>query len=415
VKSPLSTRAWDHLGFRWLLSANAISSLGDGLLVVALPLLAASLTKTAWLVTGVFAVSRVPWVFAPFLGAWSDRQRHPIKVMVGTDLVRALTLAGLALALALSVSNSVVLGIVYVAAMVIGIGDVLFGAASFTAVKLLLPAEQLPDANSRIGAVQSWGEQVVGPLIGGAIFKISRFVPVVTDAVTFFLSCYLLSRLPQVESIRPGGHEVQRQSLARDARDGWAAMRNDGRIWRVVVWVTIVAFGYSMQVSALVLVGGEQLGLDGLGFGIFAAVIAIGNVFGALIAPRLLRRFDEYTLVIFCTVAMATFNGLAATSRNPVFVTVALAVDGVSVMVANVTTFSLRQRLAPPNMVGRIMATSKMMVVGIQVFGAIVGGIIIDRFDTQAALFTTCGIGFLLLATTSRWLRAGFTTHPTRQ
>jgi predicted MFS family arabinose efflux permease len=173
------------------------------------------------------------------------------------------------------------------------------------------------------------------------------------------------------------------------------------------VWITCVAFGYSMQASALVLVGQSQLGLGSLGFGIFSAVIAVGNVIGALIAPMFMKRFNEFTLIVFCTIFMATFNGLAATSKNPVFVTVALAIDGISVMVANITTFSLRQRLAPPNMVGRIMATSKMLVVGIQVLGAIVGGVIIQRINTEAALATTCVIGFVLTATKARWLREG--------
>jgi MFS family permease len=424
-KRPAKSRAWDNRSFRYLVSANTISALGDGLLVVALPLLAASLTTVAWLVTGVFAIGRVPWMLAPFLGAWSDRQRNPIRTMIATDLTRGITLAALAIVVVLDLSTALALAVAYLAAFVIGVGDVLFASSSFTAVRLLLPDDHLSDANSKISAVQSWGEQVVGPLIGGAIFKFSRFVPVIADSLSFLLSCYLLSRLPPIEKpVEPAepvqtvvatstipdtrGAEPSRRSLRREAVEGWRAMRNDSRIWRVVVWATLMAFGYSMQVSALVLIGEEQLGLDGMSFGLFAAIIAIGNVIGALVAPRLLRRFDEYSMLIISTVFMATFNGLAATNRNPVFVTLALAFDGVWVLVANVTTYTLRQRLAPPNMIGRVMATSKMMVVGIQVLGALVGGIIIDRFNTQAALFTTSAIGFVLLATVSRWLRAGF-------
>ncbi len=66
-------------GFHWLLGANTISYVGDGLLVVALPLIAASVTDDARLVTAVFALLRLPWVIAPILGAWSDRHARPAR------------------------------------------------------------------------------------------------------------------------------------------------------------------------------------------------------------------------------------------------------------------------------------------------------------------------------------------------
>ena len=60
--------------FRLLWGATALSNLGDGLRLVALPLLATSLTDDPRLIAGVTVAERLPWLF--FIlpgGAWADR------------------------------------------------------------------------------------------------------------------------------------------------------------------------------------------------------------------------------------------------------------------------------------------------------------------------------------------------------
>ncbi len=53
------------------------------------------------------------------------------------------------------------------------------------------------------------------------------------------------------------------------------------------------------------------------------------------------------------------------------------------------------------------MSTSRMLTIGVQVLGAIVGGWIISQHGTQAALAVASAWMFLLLLVATRWLRAG--------
>lgn len=392
-------------GFRWLLGANAVSYLGDGLLVVALPLLAASVTEDAWLVTAVFAFQRLPWLFAPLLGAWSDRYRRPRTVMMGADLVRAVTL----LVLALAVAAEVTLPAVYVTAVVLGVGDIVFSSAAFTYVRHLLSRDQLTSANARIGIAQTWGEQVIGPIAGGTVFGLGRYVPVVGDALSFAASGLMLTRVPEVVVEQPGSGAP---SLLADARDGWRALRSDPRLWRLVVWIALLAFAATMQVSAIVLIGRDQLGLEPAWIGVFSALIAGGNVIGAAVAPAVLSRLDDYSTLLACTATVAVANGVAASTRSTVVVTAALIIDGIAVMIANIGTRTVRQRLAPANMIGRIMATSRMLTIGVQVLGATAGGWIISNHGTQTALAVASAWMFGLILVGSRWLRRGMRHVP---
>ena len=60
--------------YRKLWSSSAASNLADGIFVVALPLIAVSLTTSPALVAGVSIAAGLPWlVFVLFAGALADR------------------------------------------------------------------------------------------------------------------------------------------------------------------------------------------------------------------------------------------------------------------------------------------------------------------------------------------------------
>ncbi len=176
-----------------------------------------------------------------------------------------------------------------------------------------------------------------------------RYVPVVGDAISFAISGLMLSRVPQVEVRRASATSP---TLVADARVGWRVLRADPRLWRLVAWIAMLAFAAAMQVSAIVLIGRDQLSLGPAWIGVFSALIAVGNVIGAAVAPWVLRRLDDYSALVVCSATAAVCNGLAAASRSVVIVTIVLMIDGIAVMVANVCTRTVRQRLAPPDMIG---------------------------------------------------------------
>jgi MFS family permease len=85
-------------GFWTLFSASLLANLADGIFQIALPLLAASLTRDPGLVAGVSFASRLPWlVFALVAGALADRFDRR-RTMVLVDAGRVIVLVALVLA-----------------------------------------------------------------------------------------------------------------------------------------------------------------------------------------------------------------------------------------------------------------------------------------------------------------------------
>jgi MFS family permease len=84
--------------FHKALVASGFANLADGVLWVALPLLAVQLTRSPLLIAGVTVAARIPWLLAPVAGALADRLDRR-QSMVRVNLVRTVLL-GLALGLA---------------------------------------------------------------------------------------------------------------------------------------------------------------------------------------------------------------------------------------------------------------------------------------------------------------------------
>lgn len=82
----------------WL--AAAVSNLGDGIRLGALPLLAVTLTDDARLIALVSAATMLPWlVLGPIGGVLVDR-RNRRSLMVGAQLFRAALVGGLTIGIA---------------------------------------------------------------------------------------------------------------------------------------------------------------------------------------------------------------------------------------------------------------------------------------------------------------------------
>jgi len=98
----------DGLGpsFWQLWSASALSNLADGLVKIALPLVAVTLTDSPGLVAGITLAVTLPWLlFALPAGALADRVDRR-RAMVAANLARAAAVAVLAVPLVLGLESS---------------------------------------------------------------------------------------------------------------------------------------------------------------------------------------------------------------------------------------------------------------------------------------------------------------------
>ena len=372
-------------------TASALSNLGDGLRLVALPLLAATITRDPLPVSVITAMGFLPWlVVGPVSGAVVDRARRQ-RLIVLVQLIRGMGVAAFTVAVVLDAGGLVA---IYAIALVIGLGETLADTAAQAAIPRLAGPAQLEKANSRLIVAEVATNEVVGGPLGGALFAIAHALPFGIDAATYLMAAGLVAGIrTDLDPVRAGPPMT---TVWSDVRDGLRWLRHDRLLFPVACAVGVVNFGFGGFSAILVLFALDELGLGSVGFGLLLGVGAVGGMFGALLAEQAARRFGRTASIVGTTIVAALATPATALAPNAVTAGLGLAVAFGAIGAFNVVGRALRQAITPDHLLGRVVAAFRLVGAGTVPFGALFGGWVASVTGLRAP-FVLAG-GLLLVA-----------------
>ncbi|MEV5507944.1 MFS transporter [Streptomyces orinoci] len=380
----------------WLLwTAATLSTLGDGIRYVAFPLLAARVTRDPEAVSLVFVAGYLPWpLFGLPAGAVADRVDRR-RLMWTVDLARGVLTGGFAFLLTLQDAPVAALAAV---SFSLGVAETFFENAAGAIIPMLVQKEALERANAWLYSAQTVMATLVGAPVGAALFGLAHAAPVAADAASFLVATALIFALRGSFGVRAkAAPTTVRQDIAEGLRWLWRH-----RLLRTLCAMVAVTNGTLAAAEAvLVLYALQVLHLGGIGYGLMLAALAGGGILGSALAPRARRRLGVRIPLIGSMVAQAAgFICAGLTSSVPVAVGV-LALVGAGGAVWNVLAASLRQRLVPADMLGRVTSSYRTVALAAMPVGAALAGVLADAFGLHAP-FLLSGV-LLALATAVAW------------
>jgi MFS family permease len=380
-------------GFWTLFSASFLANLSDGIFSIALPLLAVGLTKEPGLVAGVAVASRLPWlVFALIAGALADRLDRR-RTMVLVDAGRAILLAGLTITVLTGVAT---IWLLYIVAFVLGCFETMFDTAASSMLPNVVGKDKVVAANSRLNAVELTMNQLVGPPIGGLLAAIGIASAFGTAAAGYLgaLICLLSLR----GSFR-AERTVPPASIRSEIRDGLHYLVHHRLLRTMALVVGPMNLGSMAVFGILVLyvVKPGPLGLDAVGFGLLMTSIAVGTIAGTLLATRVERQLGRANLFVACIVALLVMDLVWITVPQPLIIGIVLGVSGTITGAFNVVFGSIRQRIVPNHLLGRVMGSFRVISWGALPLGALLGGIVGQTFGLTAVFIGAAVIHLCLL------------------
>jgi MFS family permease len=400
------TRATARLGRDYwrLWWANTISSTGDGAFVAALPLLAVTITRDPRLVSVVTAATYLPWLLLSLpAGVVVDRYDRA-ALMWRAQAVQAAVVTMIAILIVFREADIEVLA---AAGFLLGSAEVIFSNAAQSILPALVPPELLPRANGSQQVSLTVGESFLGPPVGSLLFAAAAALPFGLDAGSFAGSAALLATLPRT---RPSAGTAKPARIRAQIAEGlrWLA---GNRLLRVVaVLLGIYNFANQMGQAILVLLATQTLHVSTRGYGLLLAASAVGSVVGGLVNPVLTRWLGLLpSLVLPALFDAAAFVGIGL-APGPIVVATLLAVQGFSATMWNVVTVSLRQRIVPGRLLGRVNSVYRMLGWGLMPLGALAGGFVAHAAGLRApyivagvlcALSALAALPLLVAATTA--------------
>jgi MFS family permease len=353
----------------WLLwSGSGLSNLGDGIRLTALPLLAATLTRDPLAVSGVLAATTAPWiVFGPIGGSLVDRIDRRL-LMTGGQTARGLVVAMLAVLVALDL---VTMTHLYITGAVIGLGEILVDTSSQAAIPQLAGGMQLEKANSRLIAAELVLNDLAGGPLGAFLFAAVAFLPFGVNAGTFLVGGLLIAliRTPMQDE-----REHRRHNMRSDIVEGLVFVWNHEFFRGLALVVAIANFSLGAGGSILVLLAIEQLGTTEAQYGLMVGVGAAGGLVGALVASRIALRVGRRWSMTIGTAVLALGQLLLAAAPDGIWATAGLSLGLFGVSLFTVVGRTLRQALTPDRLLGRVVASFRLVGIGALPIGALLGG-----------------------------------------
>jgi len=387
--APLGANYWR------LFTASTMTNLGDGLMSVAVVWLASALTRDPTLIALVGLASRVPWlVFSLPAGVITDRFDRRVLV-ASMDAVRVVIIAGFAVIVLLHQQSlptpeelvagapapdqsGFLLAMLALAALLLGFAEVVRDNSAQTLMASIVDKSQLERANGRLWGAETAMNNFVGPPLGGVIIAVGLALPFFLNAGLLAVGAALIFGL--TGSFLPKGtHSAGKIRWREEMGEGF------GWLWRHRLLRTLALMLGAMNLLSavafivMVLFVQEVLGLyEGWQFGVVITGAAVGAVLGSMVVERITQRLSAGTSLLVAIVGMGLTNIAIGLTSWAVVVWCSLLVGGVFIVMWNVITVSLRQRIIPDHLLGRVNSVYRFFGWGTISLGTLFGGVLVS-------------------------------------
>jgi MFS family permease len=386
--------------FTVLWVGQTISELGSRMSLFVFPLLAYAITGSAlWAAAaeathllGLVATLLPAGVFADRV----DRRR----------LMRAASATGVALSCSLVVAHligSISIAHLLLVALLTGAGAGLFSPAETSAVRSVVPDEDLAAALSQNQARQHIASLVGGPF-GGALFSVARWLPFAFDALTYAVSWVLLGRIRTDLSATPTESRPRlRESLADGFR--FIAARPLFRVQMVFSALVNLLINALLFVAILRLI---QQGFAPVQIGLVETASGLFGVLGAMAAPWVIDRWPTGILTITTAWSWVPLAVPLVFWSNPLVVAASLSAGLFLNPAGNAGMGAYRMALTPPDLQGRVQSSMQFVSMSVMPLAPVLAGALLAWLGGSTAIAVLGVLTGLvaLIPTLSRSVRA---------
>ncbi|WP_299420338.1 MFS transporter [uncultured Shimia sp.] len=393
-----STLIRRNRNFRLLFASGALTNLGDGLVMLAIPWLATLLTRDPVAIAAVAAAGRLPWLFFALPAGVVADQVDRRKLIARADLLRA-TLVGAILWLALSAPGPGAIWLLTALTFVLGAAEVLRDNAAQTILPDIVTPSDLEAANGQMWSVEQLTGQFIGPPLAGFLIASSIALPFGLDIAALVLAAGMVWMI----SLSPRS-KVQ-QDFYGALKEGIAFMRSDPLLLRLAVVLGCANFIAMGTMTVQVLFAQDVLSLSATQYGFLLSIAALGAITGSLTAPKLVQKFGTQPC-LYASIAIwgIGYGTISLSTSAPPMATALFSVMAAA-MLWNVITVSWRQRRIPTELLGRVNSIYRFFGWGSMPLGALAAGALVTLLEPslgrelalRAPFLTAAALCFCLL------------------
>jgi MFS family permease len=366
--------------FRRFMAATGVANLADGIATLAWVWVASTLTRDAALIALVPVALYLPWpIFAIPAGIVADRVDRR-KLVIAMDLVRALAFLAAAAALVLrgevvaapaeGVSSVPLFAALFLCAMVVGVAEVFRDNAAQTLLPSIVPDAGLEKANGRLWTLEALANQMIGPALGAFLLGVALALPFAVNALAYGVAALLMARL--AGEFRPSAPTEPRWREALAV--AWRYLRGQPLLILLAVVTGFWNMCFHTALFAMVLHAQENLGLSAQEYGFVLTSFALGGAVGGLVGERIALRFGPGRTMPVALLISAVLLLILPLMPNGWLLAACFIGFEMAGIIWNIVSVSLRQRLIPDQLRGRVNSLYRLLAWGMIPLGIALSG-----------------------------------------
>jgi MFS family permease len=379
--------------FRSLWVGQTISLFGDQVALIALPLVAVLVLDASAVEMGYLGAAELMphLLFSLPAGVWIERVAGRRRIMILSDLARAVLVASVPLAYAL---DALTFAQLYAVAFVAGTLAVLFDISYSTLYVALIRREDYVDANSWLNGSRAFSS-VAGPSAGGVLVQLlSAPTALLADAASYLASALALGRIHADEpTIEPSEGGIRAQ-----ISEGMRFIVRSPILRPLLASVATLNFFNFVFWALFILYATRELGVRAGTLGLVLGAGAVGGIIGAIVAGRLGRRLGigpAFILGMFLFPAPLLLIPLAGGPRPVVLGMLFLAefFSALGVMILDINAGAIITALTPHRLRSRSTGALRFVNMGVRPLGALVGGVLGSTIGLRPTLLIAAAAG----------------------
>ena len=384
---------WRNPDFMKLWTGQTVSELGSRITRDGLPLAAVIVLNVGPFEMGLLRAigGAAVLLLGLYAGVWVDRlRRRPMMIL--SDLGRALLLAAIPIAALLHRLN---MPLLYVVAALTGVLTVFFDVAYQTYLPSLIERENVLEGNSKLATSFSIAE-IAGPGLTGVLVQaLTAPFAILIDAVSFLFSALTIGWIRKPE-VRP--EHVRSEDPLHEAMAGMKFIWSHSILRALAGYAACAFFFFGIFGSVYVVYAIRDLKMGPVLLQLAIMCGGVAALFGSAIARHVSARIGLGRTFIVTAIILAVGTFLIPLAHGSVKVATAYMMlsqflGDASMVIYNVHEISLRQTVAPENVLGRVNASMRLLTHGVLPLGSLAGALIAVPLGIRPTLWiAACGL-----------------------
>ncbi|MFJ6103101.1 MFS transporter [Streptomyces sp. NPDC092359] len=358
-----------------LVGFTAATNLADGVMKMALPLLAAQLTDSPAQVTAVSLTLTLPWLLvALHIGVIVDRFDRR-RLLWGANGMRLPAMGWLTVS---AVTGGLTLGQLFAAGVILGVADVLASTSASALVPAAVPPAGRQRANVWMVGAETVGQEFAGPFIGGLLLAAGTGLALGLISASYAVAALALLLLVGRFRADPPAPDAAPVPVNSRIAEGLRFLWRDEVLRTLSLVVAVLAAVWGAWLALMPLYAKQAMELGPQQYGIVLSALGVGGLAGTMVVTWVNRLLGARRAMFADLIGTAAMVALPALTTNIWAVAGGAFLGGMGGTLWTVNSRTVAQSKVPDEMLGRYDAAARLFSFGAMPLGAALVGLLAE-------------------------------------